>query len=149
MDKTVICYIEKDNKYLMLYRNKKQNDLNGGKWIGIGGHVEDEETYDQAILREVKEETNLQLKSFKKRGVINFTYDDFKEIMVVYTSDEFEGELGNCDEGDLFWIEKDKIFSLNLWEGDKIFLDYLINDKEYFNLDLIYEKGKLKKVNRK
>ena len=149
MDKTVICYIEKDNKYLMLYRNKKQNDLNKGKYIGIGGHVENNESYIDAIKREVKEETSLTINSLEERGVIYFSYDQYEEEMVVFTSSDFSGEISSCNEGDLSWIDKKDILSLPLWEGDKVFLDYLLKDKKtYFKFKLIYENNKLVKVDK-
>ena len=143
MKSTVLCYIEKDNKYLMLYRNKKNNDLNEGKWLGIGGHIEKGESIEQALLREVKEETGLTLLSYKKRGYIKFVNDDYEEEMYLFTGSSFEGSLIDCVEGELHWIDKDKIFELSLWEGDIYFLKPLINGEEYFSIDLIYSKDKL------
>lgn len=143
MEKTVLCYIEKDNQYLMIYRNKKKNDLNGNKWIGVGGHLEKDETPDDALLREVKEETNLDLISYQLRGLIYFQNDDFKEVMYLYTADKFVGEIKECNEGELHFIDKDKILDLNIWEGDKIFLEYLKNNEPYFELELIYGDKKL------
>lgn len=146
MEKTVLCYIKKDNKYLMLYRNKKENDLNEGKYMGIGGHIEENETPKDAIIREVKEETGLTLLSLKERGHILFINDDYQEEMYVFTSSEFVGELIECNEGDLSWVDIDKVYDLPAWEGDKVFLAKLIKDEEYFNLELIYSKDKLIKV---
>ena len=146
MDKTVLCYIEKDHSYLMMYRNKKANDLNEQKWIGIGGHLEKGETKEQALIREVKEETGLTLKSFKYRGDIIFQNDDYEEIMYLYTSNAFSGELINCDEGELHWIAFDKIMDLNLWEGDKAFLPKLMNTSEFIKLRVIYKGKELVKV---
>lgn len=143
MKSTVLCYIENDNKYLMLYRNKKNDDLNEGKWLGIGGHIEKGETIDQALLREVKEETGLTLLSYKKRGYIKFINDDYEEEMFLFTASSFEGSLIDCVEGELHWIDKDKIFELSLWEGDIYFLKPLINEEEYFSIDLIYSNDKL------
>ena len=114
MDKTVLCYIENNEQYLMLFRNKKLNDINEGKWIGIGGHLEEKETKEEALLREVKEETNLTLKSFVYRGEILFATDDIKETMYLHTSNEYEGEIRECDEGELKWIPFTQIMSLNL-----------------------------------
>ena len=146
MDKTVLCYIEKDNSYLMLFRNKKKEDINKGKWIGIGGHLGQNETKEEALLREVKEETGLTLNNFIYRGEILFVNNDFKEVMYLYTSSDYSGEIIECDEGELKWISFKDIPSLNLWEGDRIFLRKLINSESIINLELYYENDKLIKV---
>jgi len=146
VESTVLYYIKKDNKYLMLFRNKKENDLNEGKYMGIGGHIENDETPTDAVIREVKEETGLDLLSVKERGYILFINDDYQEEMYVFTSDSFKGELIECNEGELFWIDIDKVYDLPAWEGDKVFLDKLLKDEKYFNLELIYSKDKLIKV---
>ena len=104
----------------MLHRNKKENDINKDKWIGVGGHIEDYETSDQCIVREVKEETNLDLIDYKLLGEVTFDIDGFLEIMYVYKSMNFKGEICECNEGTLEWVDKDKLELLNLWEGDKI-----------------------------
>ena len=141
---TTICYIEKDGKYLMLHRNKKKIDINKDKWIGVGGKFEKGESPEECVIREVKEETGLILKSYKLRGVITYNLlgiDD--EYMYIFTSDDFEGELTNCNEGDLEWVEKDKIYELNLWEADKIFLKKLNDDDNFFTMKCVYDKDKL------
>ena len=148
MDKTVLCYLEKDNQYLMLLRNKKKNDINALKWIGVGGHIEEGETKEEALIREVKEETGLVINSFIYRGELLFVNNDFSEIMYLFTSDDFAGNLIECDEGELKFIDKDKIMDLNLWEGDKTFLPLLINTNEFIKMKLIYENDVLKEVVR-
>ena len=109
MKKTTLIYIEKDDKYLMLHRNKKVNDINKDKWIGVGGHVEENETIDECVVREVKEETDLDLISYKLRGEVLFVLNGYEELMYVYTSNEFQGVLKECNEGTLEWIDKNKI----------------------------------------
>ena len=145
MKNSVLCYIERDEKYLMLCRNKKVNDCNGGKWIGVGGKIEENESPDEALLREVVEETGLTLTSYAFRGIITFVSDTWEgEYMHLYTADGFEGEISDCDEGELHWIEKDRLFDLPMWEGDKIFLRYLLEDRtDVFRLKLVYEKAAL------
>ena len=141
---TTLCYIEKDEKYLMLHRIKKEIDVNKGKWIGVGGHFLENETPEECLLREVKEETGLELKSYKFRGLITFISDEWQtEYMCLYTADDFTGELIPCDEGELQWIPKGDIMKLNLWEGDKIFLKMLMEDADFFTLKLRYEGDKL------
>lgn len=149
LEKTVLCYLQKDEFILMLYRNKKINDINFGKWIGVGGHIEEEETIEQALKREVYEETGCVLVEYNKRGIVDFYYNDvFKEKMYIFTSNEFVGEISKCDEGELSWIQKDNIYDLSLWEGDKIFLDILLNETVYFEIELYYENDKLVRSKR-
>lgn len=138
---TTLCYIEKDDKYLMLHRVKKQNDLNEGKWVGVGGKFEPEESPEECLLREVKEETGLTLTEYKARGVITFISDKWGcEYMHLFTATGFEGELvEECVEGELEWVPKSEVLNLRLWEGDKIFLKLLEERDEYFSLKLRYE----------
>ena len=140
MKVTTLCYIEKDKKYLMLYRGKKDNDCNQGKWIGVGGKFEPGESPEECLLREVKEETGLTLTSYRFRGLITFVSDEWEdELMCLFTADGFEGELTDCQEGTLQWIDKKEVPNLNLWEGDRVFLDMLLNTEEFFTLKLRYE----------
>ena len=146
MDYTVLCYLKKDNQYLFMLRNKEKNDLNEGKWIGIGGHIEVGESKEEALIREVKEETGFSINSFTYRGEILFINNDYQEIMYVFTSDDYSGEMIECDEGELSWIDKDKILDLNLWEGDRYFLKPLLNSDKMIKFEMIYKDKKLVEV---
>ena len=142
---TTLCYIEQDNHYLMLHRVKKQVDVNKDKWIGVGGHFEAEESPEECLLREVKEETGLTLQSWKFRGLITFVCEGWNtEYMCLYTADEFQGELKECDEGELVWVPKDRLEELNLWEGDKIFFQLLEERQDFFTMKLVYQGECLK-----
>ena len=145
MKRTTICYIEKENQYLMLYRNKKKEDYNKGKWIGIGGKIESGETPEQCILREVKEETGLTLTAYQYRGIIRFTFDLWEdEEMYLYTATDFEGELNKeCSEGELAWCPINEVMNLNTWEGDRIFLQKLIDGETGIDLTLHYKGDEL------
>ncbi len=137
---TTLCYIIKDNKYLMLHRTKKENDINAGKYIGVGGHVENGESPTDCIKREVFEETGLRLKSVKTRGYITFVMGQETEHSILFTSNDFTGELKeNCNEGELTWVDIDKVLSLNLWEGDKVFLKLLNERDDFFSVKLVYD----------
>ena len=141
---TTLCYIEKDNQYLMLHRISKKNDVNKDKWIGVGGHFEDRESPEDCLLREVKEETGLTLTSYRFRGIVTFICDDYPvEFMCLYTADGYEGRLKECDEGRLEWVDKDKLMELELWEGDKIFFRLLDEEAPFFSLKLVYDNGVL------
>lgn len=140
---TTLCYIEKDDSYLMLHRVSKKNDINHDKWIGVGGHFEERESPEECLLREVKEETGLKLTSWRFRGIVTFD-GDICEYMCVYTADGFSGEMRECDEGVLEWVKKCDIEKLELWEGDKIFLRLLSDDAPFFSLKLVYRNGVLK-----
>ena len=140
MINTTLCYIEKDNKYLMLHRVKKENDLNRDKWIGIDGKFEDRESPEQCIRREAFEETGLTLKKCNYRGIVTFVSDKWPtEYMHVFTTTDFSGDLKDCDEGTLEWVEKQNIYNLPLWEGDKIFLRLIESPTTpFFSLRLEY-----------
>ena len=134
-----LCYIEKDGKYLMLYRNAKKNDENAGKWIGIGGKFEDGESPEDCVCREVLEETGLTLVSYTFRGLVTFVSDKYPtEYMHLFTADKFDGKLSTCREGKLEWIDKNKLYKLPMWEGDRVFLDLLDSQKSFFSLKLCY-----------
>lgn len=144
---TTLCYIQKDEKYLMLHRIKKQNDINKDKWIGIGGKFEEGESPEDCVLREVKEETGLNLKSYEYRGLVTFVSDNnFTEFMHIFWSDNFEGKIIDCDEGKLEWIEKSKLNDFEHWKGDEIFLDLIDKKVPFFSLKLVYKSGILLKA---
>lgn len=139
---STLCYIEQDEKYLMLHRVKKKNDINQDKWIGVGGKFEHDESPEECVLREVKEETGLNLLEYRFRGIVTFLSGKGEtEYMHLFTADAFEGEMIECQEGNLEWVEKDKISSLNIWEGDKIFLKLLVERETFFSLKLVYDGG--------
>ena len=145
MRNTTLCYITRGQDVLMLHRVKKKNDINQDKWIGIGGKFEGCESPDECLLREAMEETGLRLTSWQCRGVVTFLTEvpEQGEFMYLFTADGFEGELKECDEGDLQWVSRDFLDALPKWEGDKIFLDLLWSDAPFFLLTLRYEKDKL------
>ena len=144
MKLTTLCYIEKDDKYLMLHRVKKENDLNHDKWVGVGGKFEPDETPEECMLREVREETGLTLTKYQFRAILTFLSDEWEtEYIHLYTASEFTGTLLECDEGNLEWIPKSEIDKLKLWEGDKIFFKLLRETKDFFSLKLRYEGDKL------
>ena len=145
MYNTTLCYILRGNEVLMLHRIKKKNDMNQAKWIGIGGKFEGEETPDECLLREAKEETGLTLTSWKCRGVITFLTEGKweGEYMYLFTADGFEGDLIDCDEGELRWVSREFLNDLPKWEGDQIFLDLLWQDAPFFLLKLRYDGEKL------
>lgn len=136
---TTLCYIESDGRYLMLHRVKKQQDINRDKYIGVGGHFLFGESPDECLKREVAEETGLTLTSYRARGIVTFVYgDNVTEYMHLYTADGFTGTPGPCDEGELVWVEIDRVCDLPIWEGDKIFFRLLTENAPYFSLKLVY-----------
>ena len=144
MQNTTLCYIEKDDSYLMLHRVKKENDYNKDKWIGIGGKIEECESPEDCVLREVKEETGLTLASYKYCGLVTFVSDNnYTEYMHLFYSDDFSGSLIECEEGDLQWVKKDKMNDLPHWKGDEIFLDLIEKKAPFFSLKLNYENSVL------
>ena len=147
---STLCYIEKDGKYLMLHRTKKKNDINKYKWLGIGGKFEQGESPEECITREVKEETGLTINSYKLRCIVTYVSTNWEtEYMYVFTSNDFTGELIECNEGDLQWVEKDKVAELNTWEGDKIFVEKIKNNDSFFTIKFNYDGEKLIKYDLK
>ena len=144
MINTTLCYIEQDGQYLMLHRNKKENDINHDKWIGIGGKFEEKESPEDCVIREALEETGLTLIRPRYRGIVTFVSDFCEtEWMHLFTATQFSGKLRVCEEGTLEWVRKDSLFSLPHWEGDQIFLSLLEKDVPFFSLKLVYEGSRL------
>ena len=145
MRNTTLCYLERGDEYLMLHRVKKSLDENAGKWIGVGGRFEEGESPEECLLREVYEETGLRLLSWRCCGVVTFVSDEWgTEYMHLFTSDSFDGELRDCAEGVLAWKKKSEVLtSLPIWEGDRIFLRLLAEDRPFFLLTLRYRGDRL------
>ena len=148
MKNTTLCYILDGTKVLMLHRTKKENDINKDKWIGVGGKFEENESPDECLLREVREETGLTLTDYTCRGVVTFLTEDPNqgEYMYLFTATGFEGTLRDCDEGELQWVERSFLDSLPKWEGDQIFLDLLWQNAPFFLLTLRYKGDALKEA---
>lgn len=137
---STLCYIERDGKYLMLHRTVKKNDVNKDKWIGVGGHFEQDESPEECVLREVREETGYTLTSWRFRGIVTFVSGNgVTEYMHLFTADGFTGEAVECDEGQLEWVAIDDVPKLNIWAGDKIFFRLLAEDAPFFSLKLVYD----------
>ncbi len=144
MKLTTLCYMVKDGKWLMLHRTKKEHDENAGKWIGVGGKLEKGESPENCLYREVWEETGLKIKKHDFRGVVTFISDIWdNEMMFLYTAEAPDGEIKICDEGELRWIDEKDILSLNLWEGDRIFIELLCKNAPFFSLKLCYKGDSL------
>ncbi|MBQ7347869.1 MAG: 8-oxo-dGTP diphosphatase [Clostridia bacterium] len=140
MKMTTLCYPERDGKYLMLHRVKKVNDENRDKWIGVGGKFEDKESPEDCVRREMLEETGLNAQDLRYRGIVTFVSDLYPtEYMHLFTCTDWTGELKECDEGELAWIDKRHLFDLTLWEGDRIFLRLLDTNEPFFSLKLVYQ----------
>ena len=144
MKNVTLCYIERGDRWLMLHRVKKKNDINHDKWIGVGGKFEDKESPEECMLREAREETGLTLTDYQYRGLVTFVSNEYEtEYMHLVTADGWPGEIGACDEGELEWVKKADVFGLPIWEGDKIFLRLLMEGKPFFSLKLRYEGERL------
>ena len=139
MHNSTLCYVIRGDQVLMLHRVKKKNYVNKDKWIGIGGKFEAEESPDECLLRECREETGLRLTSWQCRGVVTFLQEGGEgEYMYLFTAEEFEGNLHDCPEGDLQWVSREFLYRLPMWEGDRIFLDLLWRNAPFFLLTLRY-----------
>jgi len=133
----------------MLHRVKKESDLtNGhyGKWIGLGGKIEPNESPEEAVKREVFEESGLKIKNPILKGIITYpeTSIDEEWIAFIFTAKKFAGKVIECNEGNLEWIKTSKIKKLKLWSGDYLFLP-LLNKKGIFTAKITYDKEKVVK----
>lgn len=144
MKNTTLCYIERDGCYLLLHRIKKENDLNRDKWVGIGGKFEENESPEDCLLREAREETGLELTKFRYCGIVTFVSDRWEgEYMHLFHATDFCGTLRQCDEGVLEWVKKEEFARLPQWAGDRIFLELMQKDVPFFSLKLVYEGERL------
>lgn len=145
MENTTLCYLERNGKYLMLYRNKKENDVNGGKYVGVGGHFEENESPYDCVAREVREETGLIMNAPVYRGIVTFCSNNCEcEQMHLFTCNDFSGKLADCNEGELKWVDKSEVEALPMWAGDIYFLRMLNNCNTFFSMKLVYENDVLK-----
>ena len=144
MKNTTLCHIEHDDCVLMLHRNKKKSDINEDKWIGVGGKFMENESPEECMLREVYEETGIVPDTWSYRGIVTFVPDTCEgEYMHIFTAATSSDKFTPCSEGTLKWIKKSDILSLNLWEGDKIFLKLLEDGEPFFSLKLVYTGDEL------
>ena len=141
---STLCYLYRGDEVLMMHRTRKKNDMNRDKWIAVGGRFEAGETPEDCAMREVREETGLTMLSPAYRGVVTFINDRYEtERMHLFTADRFEGEMTDCDEGELVWIPRKALNGLPMWEGDRIFHRLLDEGVPFFRLELVYSGEKL------
>ena len=148
---TVLCFVRDDqNRYLFLFRGKKEGDVHVGKYNAPGGKIEPGESPQEAMYREVLEETGLRVTRYKRLGFLAFPgfHEDnagepVDESVHVFLVTGYEGEqLTECAEGTLEWIPAEWVLALPLWEGDRHFLPFVLEGRR-FEGKLVYEKGKL------
>ena len=147
MKNTTVCYLERGTQYLLLHRTKKENDENAGKWIGVGGKCKENESPEDCMLREVREETGLSVTQHRLRGVITFVSDAWEgQYMYLFTASKWHVALTDCDEGELAWVERTDMLHLPLWECDRIFLALLAEERPFFSLKLVYQGDSLQQA---
>ncbi|MCW6675580.1 8-oxo-dGTP diphosphatase [Aerococcaceae bacterium NML130460] len=137
-----ICYVDNGSQFLLLHRNKKLNDVHQGKWIGVGGKIEAGETPEECAIREIYEETGLMATQLNLHGIITFPEftPDNDWYTYVFRATDFEGELRlDCPEGTLEWVDYDKILDKPTWDGDLIFIRWLLENRPFFSAKFCYD----------
>lgn len=144
MKLATLCYVKMNGQTLMIHRVKKQADTHHGKWNGLGGKFEAEESPEDCAVREIKEESGLSVMNPQLKGLLTFPNFDGRDdwYVFVFVVREFGGELIDSPEGDLKWIDDDRLLGLNLWEGDRHFLPWLDGEK-FFSAKFNYFEGVL------
>jgi 8-oxo-dGTP diphosphatase len=143
MKLATLCYLRRDGHTLMLYRTKP-GDYHQGKWNGLGGKLRPGESPEECLRREVLEESGLIVTAATLRGFITFpNFDGIDDwYCFIYTVEQTSGELGQSPEGELRWLPDSELLSLNLWEGDRVFIPWLLQDR-FFSAKFLYEQGEL------
>lgn len=140
-----LCYLQRGGKTLMLHRDKREHDIHKGKWNGLGGKFQPGETPEECVVREVREESGLVVTEPELKGFL--TFPDFAQdedwYAFVFVATRFDGEMVECAEGHLAWIEDEKVLDLPLWEGDRLFLRWIREGYGFFSGKFVYEKGRL------
>jgi 8-oxo-dGTP diphosphatase len=140
-----LCYVEKNNQYLMLHRVKKENDMHSNLWVGLGGKFEAGESPEECVIREVFEESGLTVKNPTLKGIMTFNeFNNEDWYVFLFTADDFTGEVTKCDEGELVWIDKDKLDDLPMHGGDRFFLKWMQGDRGLFSVKFCYGERGLK-----
>ena len=144
MQLATLCYLRQDGKTLMLFRNKKPNDVHEGKWNGLGGKFAPGETPEECARREIHEECGLQVETLELKGFLTFPVFARGEdwYVFVFIASGCSGELIASAEGTLAWIPDEEILSLSLWAGDRIFLPWLARPG-FFSGRFTYGAGEL------
>ncbi|MBT3816916.1 MAG: 8-oxo-dGTP diphosphatase [Candidatus Magasanikbacteria bacterium] len=138
MKLATVCYIKKDGKTLMIHRNTRKGDIHEGKWVGLGGKFEPGESPEECIIREVKEETGLEIENPKLSGLLTSLNFKGKDWMIfIFSACDYTGELSTCAEGTLSWIPDEELLDLNLWEDNRRFLP-LMDEDRFFSMKTIY-----------
>jgi 8-oxo-dGTP diphosphatase len=144
MKLATLCYVRRSARTLMIHRVKKANDIHEGKWNGLGGKLEPGESPEECAVREILEESGLRAISMRLKGFLTFPLFARNEdwYAFVFVVDEFDGELIDSPEGDLEWIDDEKLLTLNLWQGDRIFLP-LLDQPGLFSAKIVYRDSQL------
>lgn len=144
MKLATLCYLQTKTHTLMLHRAKRPTDYHYGKWNGLGGKFLPGETPEECVVREVEEECGLAVNNPQLIGFISFPLLDEKEdwFVFVFYAEEFSGDLRESTEGNLKWIKNEELLSLEMWEGDRIFLPWIL-ERRFFSAKFVYLNGRL------
>ena len=139
----VLIYVRRGDEILMVHRNgDSPGDYHSGKWNGLGGKCEANESMLETAQRELREESGLELSAdaFRPLGFLQFPNfkahkqeDWLVSVFVAQINGDTEGLLKRGPEGDLHWIAADRLLELNLWAGDRHFIPYVLAGKPFMS----------------
>lgn len=147
-DKQTLCHVLDGSRMLLKRANR---GVSFGKWNAPGGKMEDEETPEQCVYREVEEETGLKVKDLFKHGILRFyTYgkDKIDVTVHLYSAKEFSGNLRASDAGEVKWFDMSDIPMNDMWDDDNYWLELMLN-KRRFDADFYFDKASKKVVEYK
>ena len=121
---TVLCLIHQNDKYLL--QNRVKDD-----WKGLtlpGGHIEKNESIIDAVIREMKEETGLDIQNPKLCGIKQFPIENGRYIVFLFQTDEFHGEVTSSEEGEMVWVKKSELPKIDTVNDLSLLLQVMVND---------------------
>jgi 8-oxo-dGTP diphosphatase len=139
----ILCHIKDKDRLLLQYKAKGK--FGEGKWNGPGGKILKGETKEQAVEREVLEETGLLVSDLKYVGKTTFIFPKKGAdvwIVYIFLTENFSGELKHSEEGKLQWLKIKNLPYKNMWPDDIYWMPVMLKGKIFDFTFWLDEKGK-------